>query len=406
MEPKIMTENSPKVKYKHLSKLGNMILQCISCGDCREATDFSSEPPKWGVCVARDHTSGFEPFSGRGKMQIIRSLWQGKLELSKDMAEVIFQCPTCNACSETCYYDLDNATFYEALRAELVEAGYALDGHKEMNQAIINLLNPYEREKKQKNDWLEKLHFKVKGVSSERSDVLYFVGCTTALTPDLQKVAINTAKVLKKLEVDFGVFGRREVCCGSVSLRTGDLMAFNFVKEKNIELFQKSGVKTIITSCAGCYRTLKLDYAELFKDLGIKVFHTIEFISKIINEKSIQLNNLEINATYHDPCHLGRHAGIYDEPRELLKKLVNLTEMPTIKGNSKCCGAGGGVKKCFPELALDIAKSRVQEAEETRAEYLVSACPFCYKNLSDAIRALNSKIEMVDLLELLYQALN
>jgi len=342
-------------KYKHLSKLKDLILQCISCGDCREATDYTMDPPKWGVCVAKEHSTGFEPFFGRGKMQIIRSLWQGKLELSKDMAEVIYQCPTCNACSETCAYDLDNVAFYEALRAELVDAGCGLEAHVPMNKAMVELLNPYQRDNKLKEDWLKTLDFKVKDATTEKADVLYFVGCTAALTPDIQAVAINTAKVLKKLGVDFSVFGEHEVCCGSVAMRTGDRKAFNIVETKNYELIKNAGVKTIITSCAGCYRTLK---------------------------------------------------GVYEEPRELLIKMANLTEMKTIKQNAKCCGAGGGVKKGFPELSLEIAKSRVEEAEETGADYIVSICPFCYRNLSDGIIAVNSNMKMVDLLELIDQALN
>ena len=165
-------------------------------------------------------------------------------------------------------------------------------------------------------------------------------------------------------------------------------------------------VKKIITSCAGCYRTLKVDYADILEDLNIEVLHTIEFLLQLIKEKNVQLKDLGINTTYHDPCHTGRHVGLYEEPRELLRKISNLTEMKTIKEAAMCCGAGGGLKKGFPELSLEIAKSRVQEAEETGAENLVSICPFCYRNLSDAIKALNSKIKMVDLLELIYQALN
>ncbi len=400
-----MADFNPKEKFKHLAPFGEVLLQCISCGDCREATDYTSDPQKWGVCVAREHTSGFEPFFGRGKMQIIRSLWQGKLELSKDMAEVIFQCPTCNACAETCAYDMDNAKIYEALRAELVDAGCGLEVHVPMNEAMVNLLNPYQRDNKLKAEWLKELNFKVKDASSEQSEVLYFVGCTAALTPDIRKVAIDTAKVLHKLNVDFSVFGEQEICCGSVAMRTGDRKAFNIVAMKNYELFRKSGAKTIITSCAGCYRTLKLDYSDLLEDLGIKVLHTIEFICDLVMEKNISLKNLGIKTTYHDPCHTGRHIGIYEEPRKLLKKISTLTEMKTIKENAKCCGAGGGVKKGFPELALEIAKSRIQEAEETGADYLVSICPFCYRNLSDAITALNSKIKMIDLLELVNKAL-
>ncbi|TFF97214.1 MAG: (Fe-S)-binding protein [Promethearchaeota archaeon] len=408
-----MTVFDPKEKYKHLTKLGNIVLQCISCGDCREQTDYTADPPKWGVCVAKENTSGFEPFFGRGKMQIIRSVLQGKLELSKDMAEVIYQCPTCNACAEACAYDMDNAALYEALRAELVDAGCGLEAHVPMNRAMVELLNPYQRDNKEKSDWLEKLDFKIKDANSEQADVLYFVGCTAALTPDIQPVAVNTAKVLKKLGVDFSVFGEREVCCGSVAMRTGDRKAFDSVAMKNVELFKKAGVKTIITSCAGCYRTLKTDYSEYLDELGIEILHTVDFVRNIINEKNIQLKNLEINATYHDPCHTGRNSGLkegvnplYEEPREILRKMANLIEMKTIKESAKCCGAGGGVKKGFPELALEISKARIQEAEETGAEYLVSICPFCYRNLDDAIKASNSEIKMIDLMELLEQALN
>jgi heterodisulfide reductase subunit D len=395
-----------KEKYKHLAKWEKMILTCISCGDCREAVDITADPPKHGVCVAREHTSGFEPFFSRGKMQIIRSIWQGKLKLSKDLAEVIYQCPTCNACSETCAYEMENATVYEALRAELVEAGCGLESHASMNQAMIDLLNPYGRDNKLKSNWIEQLDFKVKDATTEKAEILYFVGCTAALTPEIQSVALNTAKVLKKMNVDFAVLGEGEVCCGSVAMRTGDWRAFNFVASKNKEIFKQCGSKTIITSCAGCYRTLKIDYADILKELGIEVFHTLEFIHRINSKQSIPLKNLGLNVTYHDPCHTGRHTGLYEEPREILRKIANLIEMKTIKENAKCCGAGGGVKKGFPELSLEIAKSRIAEAEETGAEYLVSICPFCYRNLSDAIKALNSKIKMVDLLELLNQALD
>jgi Fe-S oxidoreductase len=401
-----MTEHKSEEKFKHLAKVGPNVLQCIACGDCREQTDYTANPPKWGVCVARDHTSGFEPFFSRGKMQIIRSLWQGKLELSKDLGEVIFQCPTCNACAEACAYDMDNVALYEALRAELVDAGCGLEAHIPMNKAMVELLNPYERDNKLKSKWLENLDFKVKDANIEKAEVLYFVGCTSALTPDIETVAINTAKVFNKLGVNFSVFGEQEVCCGSVGMRTGDHNAFNSVARKNYELFKKSGVKTIITSCAGCYRTLKLDYADYLEDLEITVLHTVEFLNKLINDKNIQLKNLGFTVTYHDPCHTGRHVGLYEEPREILKKIANLTEMKTIKQSAKCCGAGGGVKKGFPELALEIAKSRIQEAEETGAEYLVSICPFCYRNLSDAIAEMGSTIKMVDLMELVEQALN
>jgi len=341
-------------------------------------------------------------------MQIIRSLWQGKLDLSRDMAEVIYQCPTCNACAEACAYEMDNALMYEALRAELVDAGCGLEAHIPMNKAMVELLNPYERDNKQKKEWVSKLDFEIKDVYSEKAEILYFVGCTAALTPEIQAVAISTAKILKKFNVDFAVFSEHEICCGSVALRTGNRDVFDSVAIKNYELFKKSAVKTIITSCAGCYRTLKLDYSDFLEDLNIEVLHTVEFIRNFIDQNDIEMRNLGIKVTYHDPCHTGRNSGdrpLYKDPRELLRKIANLVEMKTIKENTKCCGAGGGVKKGFPDLALEIAKSRIREAEETGADYLVSICPFCYRNLSDAIHALNSNIKIADLTELISKTL-
>ncbi|TFF63694.1 MAG: (Fe-S)-binding protein [Promethearchaeota archaeon] len=400
-----MTVNDSKIKYKYLKKYEDMLLRCIACGDCREATDITENPPKWGVCPVRDHTPGFEPFFSRGKMQIIRSLWQNKLKLSTDMAEIIYQCPTCNACAEICNYDIQNTLLYEALRAELVTAGYGLKSHKEMNNAMIELLNPYNRKNSEKEEWIKQLDFAVKDAISEQAEILYFVGCTAALTPEIRNVAVNTAKVLQKMNVDFSVFGKDEVCCGSVAMRTGDRSAFKKMAEKNYDLFKKSGTKIIVTSCAGCYRTLKIDYKEILEDLDITILHSIEYISQLINERGIQLKNLGITATYHDPCHTGRHIGLYEEPRNLLKKMATLIEMKTIKNNANCCGAGGGVKKGFPELSLEIAKARIEEAEETGADNLVSICPFCFRNLNDAIKDLKSNLKMIDLLELINQAL-
>jgi Fe-S oxidoreductase len=274
-----------------------------------------------------------------------------------------------------------------------------------MNNAMRSLSNPYNRRKNEKEEWIKELDFPVKNALSKQAEILYFVGCTAALTPEIRNVALNTAKVLQKLNVDFSICGKNEVCCGSVALRTGDRGAFNEMVERNYELFKKSGAKIIITSCAGCYRTLKVDYEKILEDLDIKILHSIEYITQLVTEKDIQLNNLGITVTYHDPCHTGRHVGLYEEPRDLLKKIATLLEMKSIKNNANCCGAGGGVKKGFPELSLKIAKTRVKEAEETGADNLVSICPFCFRNLNDAIKDLKSNLKMVDLLELINQAL-
>ncbi len=408
--------NETQNSLKNLSELKDAALSCVQCGQCRVA----NWPSKgiFYVCPVynTDVTPRFDAFFARGKNIILRGLLWGDLELSQEISDIIFQCTLCGACYEFCFdahnenFDFithrwtDHVKVYEALRADLVEAGFPVESQVPMNKAMVELLNPYERDNKDKLKWTEQLDFKLKNAQNEDADVLYFVGCTAALTPEIQSVAVATAKILKKLGIDFSIFGEKEVCCGSVAMRTGDRKAFNTVAEENAKLFKERGVKKIITSCAGCYRTFKKDYGDRLE--GIEIFHSFDYLKNILAQKDIKLKNLDIETTYHDPCHIGRHMGLYLTPRELLSKISNFTEMKTNCEAAMCCGAGGGVKKGFPELSLEMAKNRIKEAEATGASFLVSTCPFCYRNLSDAIKELNSDIIMADLVELILESLN
>jgi len=410
-----MTESNDKLKY--LKEVQDAALSCVHCGQCRVA----QWPVKgiYDICPVykTEMTPKFEPFFSRGKNIILKGLLWGDLSLSKELSEIIFQCSLCGSCEEFCFNaHNENIEFsqekwmkqvevYEALRADLVEAGYTLESHAAMNKAMVELLNPYGRDNKEKEEWIKELDFKIKNANEEDSDILYFVGCTAALTPQIREVAVATAKILNELNIDFSIFGDKEICCGSVAMRTGDRKAFNYIVEKNVKLFKERGIKKIITSCAGCYRTLKKDYKNKLD--GIKVLHTIEFLDQYIMENNIKLKKLDNNiVTYHDPCHIGRHMGLYDEPRNILRKISNLVEMKTNREGAMCCGAGGGVKKGFPKLSTEMAVNRIHEAEETGAKLLVSTCPFCYRNLSDAIKETNSNLKMVDLVNLLLEALD
>ena len=410
----VVTMTEIKEQLKNLSKLDQAALACAQCGQCR-VTNWPSKGIFYSCPVYKTNNS-FEPFNARGKNLIMKGLLWGHLNLSQDISDIIFQCTLCGLCEEVCFnsqsenfdfpltHIMDHINTYEALRADLVAAGYPIESQVPMNKAMVELYNPYERDNKEKINWTEELDFKIKDAAKEDAEILYFVGCTSALTPQIKQVAIATAKIFNKLDVDFSVFGEQEVCCGSVGMRTGDRNSFEKVAEENAKLFKDRGIKRIVTSCAGCYRTFKKDYGDILE--GIEILHSVEFLNEIIANKDIKLKNLDIKTTYHDPCHIGRHMGLYEGPRELLNKISNMTEMKTNRVGAMCCGAGGGVRKGFPELSMDMAKNRVKEAEETGSEYLVSTCPFCYRNLSDAIEELNSNLKMTDLVELLLKSIS
>ncbi len=408
-------QKSVDITLKNLIKVKEAALACVHCGQCRVAN--WPEKNVHYVCPVykTDVTPKFEPYFARGKNLILKGLFWGDLELSQDISELIFQCTLCGACEDFCHNShndhvkfkthdwVDQVNVFEALRADLIEAGFPIESHIPMNKSMVELLNPYERDNKGKNNWTHGVDFKISDASKEDVEILYFVGCSAALTPQIENIAINTAKILNRLGINFGIFGEKEVCCGSVALRTGDRKAFEKVSEKNVKLFEARGIKKIITSCAGCYRTLKKDYKGLLKD--VEILHMVEFFSDLIDANHVPLNHLDMKTTYHDPCHLGRHLGIYEAPRTILNKISVLEEMKTTRETAMCCGAGGGVRKGFPELSIEMAKNRIKDAEETGASYLVSTCPFCYRNLSDAIAFLESGIQMVDLTELILKAL-
>ena len=213
--------------------------------------------------------------------------------------------------------------------------------------------------------------------------MLYFRGCTAR--EKQTGISQATERLLKEAGVDYRTLDD-EKCCGSVLLRTG------FLKEAEEQIRRNTDVlkgEKIITSCAGCYKTLKDDYE------GLDVIHISQLLDKLIKEGKIKISKKDFDVTYHDSCHLGRQGGVFDEPREVIKSVANLIEMENNRESSLCCGAGGGVKSAYPEIANQMAELRINQAKQTGCSTLVTPCPFCKLNLE------NDDMEVLDLTEFL-----
>ena len=226
--------------------------------------------------------------------------------------------------------------------------------------------------------------------------LLYFRGCTAR--EKLNSISKATERILKAANVKYEILDD-EKCCGSVLLRTGFLD--DAIEQMNGNLKDLEG-RTILTSCAGCYKTLKEDYKK-YLSVELKVIHISQLLEQLIKENKISIKGKDnLNVTYHDSCHLGRHAGEYEAPRNVINSISNLVEMENIKEKSRCCGSGGGVKSAYGELSDSIANLRIKEAEETGADLLVSACPFCKLNLSQN----SDDLEVLDLSEFVLEHLD
>ena len=236
----------------------------------------------------------------------------------------------------------------------------------------------------------------------DKAEWVYFIGCTSNYRQ--KNLRDSTLRFLKKAGIDFTLVD--EHCCTSPMIRTGQLSIVDEYMKYNIEQIKNTGATKVITSCAGCYKTLTKDFERFGNELEFEIYHSLELVKKLLDEKKIEFKS-EYNktVTYHDPCHLGRHMGIYELPREIYRQIpgLNLVEMKRNRNFAWCCGAGGGVKIGYPDWALEISKERLEEAKETGATVITSTCPFCKTNLSDASVHYNIDFQVLDLMEILDQ---
>ena len=213
--------------------------------------------------------------------------------------------------------------------------------------------------------WLEKL---------AGSNTLYYPGCVTEYV--LPDVARRYETLLRRAGINLIVLPGEALCCGSPVKRAGYAADFEALKRKNTEIFARFSVRQIITNCPGCYHTLKYDY-------GLEVHHAAQVLAGQLSpgDKVDRVSPDAQPLTYHDPCHLGRWSGIYEEPRRLLTEAGwRVAELPDNREHSLCCGAGGGVKSNFPELANAIARQRLAQVENGR---LCTPCPLCYLHFKE-----------------------
>lgn len=346
------------------------VYKCVQCGTCRS------------VCPVFE-VVGWESANTRGRMLIIKSLLEGRSP-SEDVLSSLASCTTCGICAAKCPAGVNPPEVVEAARAQLVKCGIITEAQEELKSAVITYGNSFGETKDRKH-WISEIEL---SNLPEKSDYIYFVGCFDSYRyPEFAK---KTFKVLQR----FGVtLLPDEQCCASPLLRMGFRAEAEKVMEHNLEQIRKVGAHTIITSCAGCYTTLKNNYSEKFQVISLP-----EFLAGHLEE--LKLKKLDLTVTYHDPCHLGRHNKVYEAPRKVIQAICTLKEMKNIKEDSRCCGGGGGVRIGYPDLSLELARNRLKDVPEG-VDYIVTSCPLCVRNLRDAA----GNIEVIDIVELVAMAM-
>ena len=378
-----------------LDEVKEWAVKCSRCGTCKDFFDLylPSCPP--------GERFQFEGYFPSGRLSIGRGLLQGALSLEdEDVLERIYTCTACRACEENCasLHKEHIVEVIEAIRQMVVSAGALLPAHEMVIESLRKNDNVVDKPKEERGAWAEGLS--LKNVTTEKADVVYRAGCMLSFDPEIWGAARDAITLLQKAGVDVGIEGKEEVCCGGHAYEIGQLAEFTKYAEHNVEAYNGAGVSKVIVSCADGLSHIKLLYPKINIKMNFEVLHMVEYLDQLIEEDSIKFTKeVPMKVTYHDPCHLGRHAGIYDPPRNILRSIpgLELIEMERSREFSWCCGAGAGVKQAYPDFALWTANERVKEAKATGATALVTSCPWCERNFRDAIKEYGEKIEVYDI---------
>jgi Fe-S oxidoreductase len=358
------------IDAKNLEGSKQEMMTCTMCGFCKS------------VCPAFEGV-GWDRGVARGRMVLAYGLLRKDIPADESVVEALYQCTTCKDCERRCPSKIKVVDVVEAARRDLVENGTMLPAHRKVVDNVLRYGNPYG----EKSTVAEVL-----GQKTKEAEIGYFVGCTSAYrNPNIARATIS---ILNKLGEDYTLLD--EKCCGSVMQRVGwkdeEVVA---QMERNVKAIADQGIDEAVFSCAGCFRMFKEEYPKRI-DVPFKVRHVSEFLA----DRDIKPSALNKKVTYHDPCHLGRHSGVYKAPRSVLAKIpgIEFKEMTRNSETARCCGGGGGVRSAYPELSESIAAKRVEEA--SFAEVLVTSCPFCVNNLKVGKDRCGSKVEVMDLVEL------
>lgn len=336
-----------------VEKFRDQVLRCSKCGFCQAVC------PVFGLTLR-------PALNARGKMMVLKEVMDGSIELSDELIETLFQCTTCGNCTQNCPSGVSVPEIIKEARQDMVRAGSCHPAFTGMNKVLAAQTNIYGEDEPE--DFERE--------RNKQAANVFFIGCVGSFRED--EATMTTLDLLDRLEADYTLID--EVCCSGVLADVGHQLQPRLVKT-NIERILATGAKRVITACPYCYRTFidRPEYKEL-RDKGLEIVHLSQFLSEI--DIPVATDKL---VAYHDPCDLGRHCGIYEEPRTIINKIAkNFVELEHNRDQSLCCGAGGGVRGAYPENSIAMARRRLEEVERAGAEVLLTECNSCLHNLTNA----------------------
>jgi heterodisulfide reductase subunit D len=374
---------------------------CVKCGSCVNVCPVYAETQQLETTMGGFYAN-LKSFIRKayGLPGMFPGLVRTK-DVLKEYSEPSYLCTLCGRCSIVCPSFIDTKETRIATRRLMVEKGQYPPSMDRLADTLDKVHNIIGEPSEDRAMWVEALAEAPRDMfQKEKAKVVYFTGCVASYFPMAKRIPQSFVQILDKAEVDFTLLGGEEWCCGFPMIAAGMKKKAEAMIQHNLEKVKGKGAERVVFACPSCYHTWKEEV-----DAEIEIFHSTQFIKKLIEEGKISFKEKKAKVTYHDPCDLGRASGIYDAPRDILKAIpgVELVEMNGSREECRCCGGGGNLEMVRPELSAALAQAKIEEIKATGAEMVITACQQCIRTILSTARKKKIPIVAMDITEFVFK---
>jgi heterodisulfide reductase subunit D len=404
---------SKKVDLSHYALRQLLEMEaCTRCAECVSVCPTYAESDENAEIHPQRKIARVKDFWKADHLGFLARLFGIRAASDEELAahsDGVYRCTLCGRCHVVCPIQIDTRSLWISMREQLVDWGLYPEVFDSLRDRVTTQHNISGDDNANRLVWTQNMERVPEGLEAKKgAETVYFMGCVGAMYPRAYGIPQSFAQILERAGENFTTLGSGEWCCGFPLVIAGmGKQAYDMARH-NVEAVRATGARRLVATCPSCYHTWAHEYPSMLEEpLGFEVYHSVELLAELIDEGKIKLNGFSQAITYHDPCDLGRTSGIYDAPRRIIEAIpgIQFTEMADNRELALCCGGGGDVEMADASVTAAVSKRRIEQAQATGAQVVVSACQQCNRTLAEAARKNKIRMRAMDITEVVWQAM-